>query len=287
MKVGFKDFLKRVNESEFNIMYTVITNASLLHSKNGVIDTFNHAGKYKGLTVSLDPMVMEMNTWNDVKNNSAMQLLKVNQELKMTDDMVVECVITKENIKYAGKFFEMMKSDYPEVSISVSFYDYPKNENYDFALNETTKGEDYNEKLRCYPDDREVLKLKRLLKSKQYNIHLGNSDEFIDTVIQGSSSNYYCSLIHPVNKDTMIPQFKTLTIDADGELRLCLRIAGRTKLFIHDLFNRKLSYRDIKDNSFALYESLYQEYRKRCTGCAWTCPMMDANAASFDDVSHK
>jgi len=288
LKTGFKDFLKRVNQSETNIMYTVITNASLLHSKNGVIDTFEHAGMYKGLTVSLDPGIMEdHNSWNDVKNNAAMNLLKYNQDHHMTNDMVVECVITKENIKHSKKFFDMMKDQYPEVMISVSFYDYPKNEFYDFALNNATAGEDYNNKLRCYPEDKEVIKLKKLLLSNQYNIHLGTSEAFIDSLIRSASSTYYCSLIHPPTRDTKIPQFKTLTVDADGELRLCLRIAGRTKLYIHELFNRAISFDTIKNNAMELYEALYSEYRRRCSGCAWTCPMMDDSYNSFMDVAHK
>jgi len=288
LKIGFKDFLKRVNESEFNIMYTVITNASLIHSKNGVIDTFKHAGKYKGLTVSLDPMVMEsMDSWNDIKNNNALNLLELNQEYNFTDDMVVECVITKENIKYSTKFFDMMKEKFPEVSISVSFYDYPKNEFYDFALNEATAGKEYNNKLRCYPEDKEVLKLKRLLKSNQYNIHLGNSESFIDSLIRSASSTYYCSLVHPPTRDTKLPNFKTLTVDADGELRLCLRIAGRTKKYIQSLFNRDVSYDKIQANAYELYDALYSDYRRMCKGCAWTCPMMDESASSFNDVAHK
>ena len=286
LKEGFNDFIKCINDYKDNIMYTVITNASMPEK---VLECYKHAGQYKGLTVSLDPMIMETDhIVNKVKNTAAFQLLDLNKDKKLTNDMVVECMFDRNNIKYAKEFFDMMNVFYPDVTISVSFYDYPKSLDYDFALNKDATT-DFIESMRVFPRDKNVINLKKLISSGKYNIHLGRSKKFIESVIKTCDSTYYCGLVHPVdesNKDEVV-KFKTLTIDADGEFRLCLRVSGKSGLYVGDIFNVAYSKEELNENIKKLYFNLYDEnYTKYCRGCSWTCPMMDEYASEQSDVAH-
>jgi len=288
LKPGFTEFIKDINKVD-GLMYTVITNGSL---KDEVIETFKVAGKYKGLTVSLDPMIMnEANkSFNDVKNNNALDLLRLNQELVLTDDMVVECVFDKQNLEYTIPFLDMMSKEYPEVTISISVYDYPKNDYYDFALNDTATPE-YIKSMRLRPLNDKVLgtfiAIRKGVDSGKYKIHLGDDEEFVDKVNSTVDSTYMCELAYSNSiNDLLKPvEFKTLTIDADGEFRLCLRIAGTNKLTLMDIFGPH-SKAELINNTHKLYDSLKVSYDKMCKGCAWTCPMMDEHWNDLSDVAH-
>jgi MoaA/NifB/PqqE/SkfB family radical SAM enzyme len=287
LKEGFTDFLKRVNKNE-DIYYTVITNGTM---QKELIETFHEIGKYRGLTVSLDPMVMEKaaKSFNDVKNNSGLEVLKLNKELNLTDDMVIECVFDKQNIKYAKDFLDMMKKEYPEVSISISFYDYPKNENYDFALNPTATSE-YIKSMRLSSFDKEVNDLFRMLQEGDYNIHLGKNENFLEELRKSADSEYFCKLtkngLYKCDDEKSIPDFKTLTIDADGEFRLCLRVAGRSDKHVHKIYDNKASTDELIENIKILSLTLAVIYSKECEGCAWSCPMMDEYWDDENKVSH-
>jgi MoaA/NifB/PqqE/SkfB family radical SAM enzyme len=283
LKEGFTDFLKKVNDDK-DVFYTVITNGTM---QKELIETFKIIGKYRGLTVSLDPMVMEKGakSFNDIKNNSGLEVLKLNKELNLTDDMVIECVFDKQNIKYSKDFLNMMKKEYPDVSISISFYDYPKNINYDFALNPTTTPE-YIESMRLHSNDKEVCDLFELLSKGEYNIHLGKSEKFLNELKASADSGYFCNIIKDSKKDDEVPNFKTLTIDADGEFRLCLRVAGRSNQYAYKIYDKEASTPELRDNLKMLSLSLLMLYANECEGCAWSCPMMDDYWDEETKVSH-
>lgn len=279
IKDRFDVFMKAVND--MNIQYTVITNSVLLDE---VIRVFKFAGKYKGLTCSLDPIVMdESNKLNNIKNNAALKLLEANKELHMTDDMTVECVFDKGNLKYTKAFMEFMAKYYPDVSISISVYDYPKDMYYDFAANPNADG-NYVDSMRIFPDDPEVIEafdiIRDGIKNGRYNIHMGKADGFVDLIQDTCDSSYKCNIVY--DEDPV--SFPTLTIDADGEFRLCLRISGVTHMYAQDIFtsDKKVTKANLKK----LKTVLEQNYDSYCKGCAWSCPMMDTFWDSSIDVAH-
>lgn len=291
LKPGFSDFINTINRDMPNVNYTVITNGSL---RNNIVECFQKAGKFKGLTVSLDPMIMESdNVFNDIKNNNGFEVLKMNQEMGLTDDMVVECVLDKRNIKYSSDFLNFMHEHFPEVSISISVYDFPKNEEYDFALNDLATKE-YIDSMRLYPLEKHTHEaftdIHDFASKLGYNIHLGNSKEFLNKIQVACDSTYMCKICHSDNDKYEAPKFKTLTIDADGRFRLCLRIAGRPRINVRDVFgNFKNDIRceeTIIKRANVLKDDLLSNYNEYCKGCAWTCPMMDEHWKDPTDVAH-
>lgn len=286
LKPGFSDFLKWCNDPKNDVLYTVITNASM---KETILDVCQEIGGYKGLTVSLDPLVIEeSNDLNNVKNNNALEILRLNKSFKLTDDMVVECVLDKKNIKHAIPFLDMMAKEFPKVTISLSVYDYPKNQDYDFALNDTATDQ-YMAEMRLSPNDPDVKETFKMIingiNRSKYKIHLGSSESFIKKIQDTVDSSYFCDLYYkPIPVDGPV-QFKTLTIDADGEFRMCLRVAGECKTKVVDVFGHSTK-ETINFNTHALANLLDKSYTKMCKGCAWTCPMMDEWWTELSDVSH-
>lgn len=283
LKRGFSEFLKWINSTPS--MYTVITNGSM---QNEILRTFSEAGKYKGLTVSLDPMIMEnTNNLNEVKNNNALDVLRLNKSFGLTNDMVVECVFDKNNLKYAIPFLDMMSIEFPEVTVSISAYDYPKNDNYDFALNPTTTQE-YIDSMRLKPLNFDVNEtFKKIIdgiQHKKYNIHLGHDTDFINKIQSTIDSTYMCEISYKTVENEPV-EFKTLTVDADGEFRLCLRISGDCKRKVWEVYGED-DTRKINENTRLLEKDFFSSYNKQCSGCAWTCPMMDEHWSSLSDVAH-
>ncbi len=281
LKEGFKQFMCTMNSMSMNTNYTVITNATLLDK---VIEVYEAAGIYKGLTCSLDPIIMESgNPLNNIKNNAALQLLDVNKKRHLTKDMTVECVFDKNNIKYTKAFLDFMSSEYPNVSISISVYDYPKNEHYDFAANPHAD-KNYQDSMRLHPESKEVKEAFKIIeegaKSGKYNIHMGKADGFIDLIRTTCDSSYMCNIVY----DEEPISFPTLTIDADGEFRLCLRISGTTKMYAQDVFTNDKE--ETRNNLVKLANTLRENYDFYCKGCAWSCPMMDTYWDDNVDVAH-
>jgi len=92
------------------------------------------------------------------------------------------------------------------------------------------------------------------------NIHMGKS--FYDKVLNVSGSNMDCEL----ERD-----FNNLTIDADGSVRLCLRIRGNNtpnNFKVNEIFmeNGHLN----KD----FLNIISQDKEDYCLGCNWTCSIM-------------
>ena len=279
LKEGFKEFMMTVNSLDVN--YTVITNATLLYK---VIEVFNAAGQYKGLTCSLDPIIMESgNPLNNIKNNAALELLETNKKRKLTKDMTVECVFDKNNVKYTKAFLDFMSTEYPDVSISISVYDYPKDKYYDFAANPHAD-DNYVKSMRLNPLMKEVEEAFNIIKeganSGKYNIHMGKANGFIDLIKDTCDSSYHCNIVY--EEDPI--SFPTLTIDADGEFRLCLRISGNVGFYTKDIFRDNIE--NTKEALRFLATALRREYLRCCKGCAWSCPMMDTFWDDKVDVSH-
>ena len=84
---------------------------------------------------------------------------------------------------------------------------------------------------------------------------MGKADGFIDLIRTTCDSSYMCNIVY----DEEPISFPTLTIDADGEFRLCLRISGTTKMYAQDVFtnDKECYYRFVgvvlyNDNSLKL-----------------------------------
>jgi MoaA/NifB/PqqE/SkfB family radical SAM enzyme len=125
--------------------------------------------------------------------------------------------------------------------------EYGKNDYYDFAS--------YEMKF-CLPTLEQVVRLSKIFK-EWYNqgLRLHCPDFYYDMWVEYRDCSYVC-------KDP----FSSLTIDADGSLRLCYRIKGihLPKYKVFDLENKLEEVLDARDKDKKLL----------CQGCLWNCVMM-------------
>ena len=109
---------------------------------------------------------------------------------------------------------------------------------------------------------------------------MGKANGFIDLIKDTCDSSYHCNIVY--EEDPI--SFPTLTIDADGEFRLCLRISGNVGFYTKDIFRDNIE--NTKEALRFLATALRREYLRCCKGCAWSCPMMDTFWDDKVDVSH-
>jgi MoaA/NifB/PqqE/SkfB family radical SAM enzyme len=130
--------------------------------------------------------------------------------------------------------------------VEVVQMEYGKNEHYDFSY----------EMKYLLPTLDQVIRLSRIFK-EWYNqgLRLHSPDFFYDLWVKYYDCSYIC-------KDP----FGSLTLDADGSLRLCYRIKGihLPKYKVFDLENKLEEVLDARDKDKKLL----------CQGCLWNCVIM-------------
>jgi len=254
-----------------NIFYTIITNGHFYHK---VLELYNLTGKIKGLSVSLDPIIFSKDDddFDRVsKSNKAMELIEKNHQFKIIDDLVIETTIDAKNYIYLPKMVEYFKTKYPEVKISITAYDAPKSIFYDFSWYEGCSKFVNEYRLSKNNEDLEHV-LMSIYKYNKDNIHC---PETIPLLLENISSTYVdCGLYK-----------NTITIDSDGQLRLCLRIRGQINIDALDLFSRHYSLYSLEKELELPFKNNYDKY---CSGCNWTCPMMNQVSQNTfqEEVAH-
>jgi len=245
-----KDLYKIINFcNDSNIHYTIITNNTeeVQPLLNKLFDKVEYVS---GLTSSVDPLLYDKaySTDDRVKKTYAgfKRLVGLKNKVK---DLVAEITVSKDNIQY---LYQLVKDLTKEgISSDITFVDVAKNEFYDFS-----NVIDGNQLV--FPTD-EVHDILMKIYDDKLNVHLHRN--FIENVFGILPAKLDCKLEEGIHN---------ITIDADGTVRLCLRIRGTEtprNINIHNMFIEK-----------DLIETLihYQAIDKHtyCLGCNWTCIIM-------------
>jgi len=240
------------------VLYTVITNMTD-YSYNKIKEIIDNVGFLNGLSFTVDPVL-----WDDnyPKDDDRYKKSKAAYEKFITlrnDPRIREFVgivgVDSQNIKYLHR----MCRELTDAGVWI-----------DLILMET--------KLNKYYDFPSAL---------DYDLLVWDTEEhrkILMEVYEKAEKGEYTVLFHPVIKYKMIPnlpqkyictidkRLDTMTIDADGKLRLCLRIRGVNTQMFHML--------DILDEDGNLTETfkdvlhaMQLDKKNLCYGCQWTCPM--------------
>ncbi len=242
------DIIKYCNEN--SILYTIISNGTCTDELQ---DFFSRVGEVMGFTVSIDPIIFSEHYDKDRYTKG---LYGLNCLLKYKDrikDPVAEVTSDNRNYKYLIKTLDLLTTH--GINSVVSFVDANKNKYYDFA------GVEKNSDLIVH----KTPELKKILEqAKNYNIHMPQSLKIL-----------YESL--PYNFKCQIKSLDNIVIDADGMVRLCLRIRG--------LKTPTMSIEDYLNDLGELKNNLKFDQDKICEGCNWTSCIM-TSAYDFDDLVH-
>jgi len=256
--------------NEENIHYTIISNNtkeidSLI--KKLVTDV---KGKIKGFTASIDPVFFDFekdeNTIEDRVVKSLYGFANLKLMKNFVKDVVAEITVMKHNQKDLYRLVNLLTEE--GINSDITFIDIAKNPYYDFSnisdpnLLVETSPELANQFQMISDSDADV-HMKKVLLPEIWNILPSNMDCKIDENLHNVS------------------------VDADGTIRLCLRIRGTTT---PTLINLKNIFDDNNEVTELAHSCIRIDKKEYCELCNHTCHIMSKyindNDTGPEDLVH-
>lgn len=249
-----------------NIHYTIITN-NTPEIQPKIEELLMSTDKVFGLTSSVDPLIVSDETDKDRKEKSLQGLKQLSTFKGLINDLVAEITVDNRNIKYLYTLVKTLTD--LGINSDITTIDIAKNQYYDFA-NVTDPN------LLVQQTDEVKKEFDKILNDDTLDVHM--KKYLLPKIFS----------ILPSELDCDIPQSPhNMTIDADGTIRLCLRIRGiktPENLNIGNVINEK-----------GELSSFYQAYTKidknrYCRQCNWTCILMSQKInkeSNTEELLHK
>jgi MoaA/NifB/PqqE/SkfB family radical SAM enzyme len=258
--------------NDSNIHYTIITN-NTEEIQPLIKKLFEKVEYVSGLTSSVDPLLYSKTKSTDdrVKKTHA-GFKRLVEMKKYVKDLVAEITVSNDNVKY---LYHLVKDLTDEgISSDITFVDIAKNDFYDFS-------NVIDEKQLVQKSDKLYDNLCRIYEEK-LNVHLDKN--FMLAIYNILPAELDCKLEEGIHN---------LTIDADGSIRLCLRIRGietPQRFTLHNLFDiNYFNESRTLDKTLRHYQSI--DKINLCKGCNWTCIIMSQmikdSLIITDELIHK
>jgi MoaA/NifB/PqqE/SkfB family radical SAM enzyme len=249
-----------------NIHYTIISNNT--EGIQPLMKELLRKVEYiEGFSASIDPIIFDKNKYSrDEFKKSISGFNKLKEYSNIIKDIVAEITVTNENLLYLHPLVKSLTEN--GINSSITFVDISKSPYYDFS-----DVEDDSILVRKTFRLRDILN--RIIDEK-LNVHM--RDTLLPKIYDSLPSEYDCKL----DED-----FHNLCVDADGSIRLCLRIRGVATPENFNLLN-------IIDNDGVLNPEINKiiEYDKNkyCLKCNHSCYMMSKmisdNVEMTDNLIH-
>jgi len=248
-----------------NIHYTVITNNSEAVQKNLKRLFKKTNGKVMGLTSSVDPIFKKGTSKDDRIKKTFAGFEKLKEYKKFVNDVVAEITVSKDNIE---NLLPLLRSLTKEgICGDITFVDIAKNSYYDFS--------NVKDPLQLVYPSQYLAGIFSQIGMEDLNIHM--KDTLLNEIWKTLPSEVDCKIEDGLHN---------LTIDADGSVRLCLRIRGIAAPTHHILDSLNF------DGTFSdhVYKNMLLDKKNCCLGCNWTCILMsqiiDRNESLNKDLVH-
>lgn len=232
-----------------NIFYTIISNNS--DEVEGRIEKLFSEVKICGFTSSVDP-IYEQNGNDDslVKSRAALLKLKKIKKQYPETDVVAEITCTKNNVHNLYRLVKELADN--NIHSSITAIDPSKNEYYDFSSISSTD-------LLLSSSDMKI-EIDKILADESIANYIHMRDDLLQKLLNNLPSEYDCKFEDGIHN---------MTIDADGSIRLCLRIKGvmTPLLTVKDCFVEN-------EISETYRNSIINDKNDFCNKCNWTCTMM-------------
>lgn len=245
------------NEEKIN--YTIITNNS--DEIQPLIEKLLSNVEYiQGITSSIDPMILDVNSEKETDRykKCIAGLERLKKYTGVIKDIVAEITVDNQSIDYLYDLVKMLTE--MGISSDITTVDIAKNSFYDFS--------NVTDESMLVPKSEKVMEIFQRIIDDKLDAHM--AETLLPKIWE----------ILPANLDCGIEKnLHNMTIDADGSLRLCLRIRGTItpNLKAHDsiMANGKLH---------PMYKSLIWEDKTHyCRGCNWTCMLMSQMISNEED----
>lgn len=234
-----------------NIHYTIITNNS--PEVQDALDNLLLKTEYiQGLTSSVDPVFINENHKKDDQTKKSFygmeRLISLKPYIK---DLVAEMTISNSTVQYLCRAVKKLSEH--GINTDITFLDISKSSYYDFS--------NIHDKNLLVQQTPELKKQLKMIEDEKLDAHMMGT--LMKKVYDSLPSNCDCKFEENIHN---------ITVDADGSLRLCLRIRGvntpkNVKL------NDGLFTKDMKVNPF-FKEMISIDKKKYCRFCQWSCIIM-------------
>lgn len=267
LRPDLADIINYCNENE--IYYTIISN-NTPEVQPALIKLFNKVGYIEGFTSSVDPIFNEpeLNKDRVRKSIEGLQRLKELQAAGLVRDVVAEITVMEHNQHFLYDLICNLSKE--EIYSDITFVDIAKNNYYDFSNIK-------DENLLVQPTFSLADQLLDIMKDSSLLVHM--KDVLIPKMFDTLPSNFDCELEDGIHN---------LTIDADGSIRLCLRIRGVITPYnnIKNLFD--LSYPQLLSHD--VFSGIKTDKKRFCELCNHSCLMMsqyfDRTNKEVDSLVH-
>jgi len=246
------------------IHYTIITNNSE-EVQDKLEDLMISVPYISGLTSSIDPLIFSDEEFSDRMKKSTQGLINLSKYKGIIKDLVAEITVDNNNVEYLYSLVKYL-SDY-NISSSITFIDIAKTPYYDFS--------NVSDKSLLVSRTKILEEQIDLIQKENLDVHMGSN--FLNKIINILPSEMDCKIENNLHN---------LSIDADGTVRLCLRIKGSIGVFPAD----KIFLKD-KEISPFLNSFIKKNKKELCRKCNWTCMLMsnivEKNPSLSEIVMHR
>jgi len=247
-----------------NIAYTIISN-NTPEVQPMIMKLLDDTGRIDGFTASVDPVFQETGTRDRViKSIHGLNNLLIMK--KYIKDVVAEITVMKHNLNYLHPLVKKLTSE--GINSDVTFIDIAKTPYYDFS-NITDK------RLLVERNDMLAYQFEKLI-SEDLDIHM--KEILLPEIWRNLPSDMDCEIDKKLHN---------ISIDADGTIRLCLRIRGENtpnNVSIKNLLNDEGEI-----NDFA-HTMIKRDKIDFCQHCNHTCQIMskviEQSESNADDLIH-
>lgn len=245
------------------IYYTIITNNSD-EVQNAIDDLFLKTEYVVGLTSSVDPIVVAGQSISTDQYKKSIDALK--RFVKLRDsikDLVAEITVTKSSVNSLYDLVKMLTD--MGVNSDITVVDIAKSDFYDFS--------NVTDKEILVPKSTEVYQVFDKIIKDKLDVHM--AEPLLYQIFSILPSDLDCKIEDDVHN---------LTIDADGSIRLCLRIRG---VFTPFDFNIKNFILDDGKLHPGLKPSLARDKGFTCRNCNWTCMIMSKIVSRIEKYNER
>lgn len=260
LREDLPEIINYCNENE--IPYTIISN-NTKKIKPMIDQLLNKVSYISGFTASVDPIMFEVNKYMKDSYKKSISglggLLDYQGKIK---DLVAEITVTRDNLHYLYPLVKVLTNC--EINSDITFVDISKSRYYDFSNVEDDSI--------LVPKNQEVRDILDTLISEKLNIHM--RDTLLDKIYEILPSDLDCG----IDKD-----IHNICVDADGSIRLCLRIRGTISPYsvnIENIFNEENNVNKILKDCIINDKSLY------CKKCNHSCYLMSKMISENEDSSN-
>lgn len=267
LRPDLSDIINYCNDNE--IYYTIISNNTpeIQPLLKKLFDKVDHV---EGFTSSVDPIFNEIGVNEDSikKSIEGLKRLKEIQAAGLVKDVVAEITVMNHNQHLLYELVSDLSEE--EIYSDITFVDIAKSRYYDFS-----NVKDKSDLVK--PSFDLAVMFQALLSDDKLLIHM--KDLLLAEMFDTLPSNFDCELEKGIHN---------LTIDADGSIRLCLRIRG----FSTPTFN--VDYLFDQDNpqliSSRVFNAIKFDKKHYCKLCNHSCLIMskyiDETNKEVDDLVH-